>query len=98
MALAGVETHGRLHSLRLYDGFYRRQGIILQAVAVLATALVRPENQESVVKQMRRLGEILFPEDREKRQEQEELMQDVLRREGRKSYKVRRINLGERGE
>lgn len=96
--LDGVEVHGILHQQRLHDAFYRRMGIMFQAVAVLATAAMRHDNQDSVLKQIRKLAEFAFPEDKEKLLEQEEAMKDVLRREGQKSYKVRRINLGERGE
>ena len=73
-------------------------GIFFQAVAVLATASMRHDNQDSVLKQIRKLAEIVFPEDKEKLREQEGVLKDVLRREGQKSYKVRRINLGERSE
>jgi hypothetical protein len=66
-------------------------------VATLATALIRHDNQDSVVRQMRRLTELLFPEDERKRDEQEEAMKDVLKREAQKSYNVRKVNLGEQG-
>jgi hypothetical protein len=91
-----VEVHGHLHATRLYDTFYRRMGVIFQAVAVIATAGMRGDNQDSVVKQMKRLGEMLFPENAKVREQQEELMKDTLRREGGKSYKVEKVNLGER--
>jgi hypothetical protein len=96
LALAGVEVHGHLHRQRLYDGFYRREAILFQVVATLATAMMRYENQDSVIKQVRRLGDLLYPEDPEKKREREEELKDVLRREGAKSYKVMKINLGER--
>jgi hypothetical protein len=50
-----------------------------------------------VLKQIRKLSELSSPEDPEKLREQEEALKDVLRREGQKSYKVRKVNLGERG-
>ena len=87
-----------MHRRRLYDAFYRRQSTVFQIVATLATALIRHENQESVVRQMRKLGELLFPEDEKKREEQEEAMKDVLRHESKKSYNVRKVNLDQRGE
>ena len=92
LALDGVEVYGRLHRLRLSDAFYRREGILFQAVAVLATALMRNENKDAVLKQMRRLGDLLFPEDPEAREAREEAMKALLRREGAKSYKVRQIH------
>ncbi len=94
--LDGVEVHGHLHTTRLYDAFYRRMGVIFQAVAVIATAAMRGENQESVIKQMKKLGELLFPENAKQREQQEALMKDTLRREGAKSYKVEVVKLGER--
>lgn len=94
--LDGLEPTGRLHWQRMFDAFYRRMTVLSQIVTVLAAASVRADNQESVQKQMRRLNELLFPEDAEKRAEQEEMMRDVLRREGAKSYKVRKVKLGER--
>jgi len=69
-------------------------GIMFQSVVVLATASMSHENQEVVLKQVRALSQLMFPEDPEKMREQEEALKDVLRREGRKSYKVRRIALG----
>lgn len=84
--------------MRLQDAFYRRQGIIFQAVAALATAMMRQENQEAVLRQIRKLAEIMFPQDPEAVKEKEEAMKDVLRREGQKSYMVERINLGERSD
>jgi len=92
----GVQIHGHLHRQRLYDAFYRRQNIVFQTVATLATAQMRHENQEAVVKQLRRLGQLLCPEDPEMIREQEEAMEDILRREGAKSYRVRKVKLGER--
>ena len=94
--LDGVEIHGHLHASRLYDAFYRRMGVVFQAVAVIATASMRAENQDSVIKQMKKLGELLFPENAKEREQQEEMMKDTLRREGGKSYKVQKVNLGER--
>jgi hypothetical protein len=94
----GVEPHGRLQRIRMYDAFYRRMGVLFQAVATIATASMRAENQEAVVKQMRRLNEVLYPEDPRKREEQEALMKQTLRREGAKSYKVNKVNLGERSD
>lgn len=67
-------------------------------MATLATAMMRYENQDSVIKQVRRLGDLLYPEDPAKKQEREQELKDVLRREGVKSYKVMQINLGERRE
>jgi hypothetical protein len=67
-------------------------------VSVIATCMVRHENQDSVMKQMRRLHEVMFPQDPKERQAHEDALKDVLQREGQKSYKVRRLNLGERGE
>lgn len=94
--LDGVEPVGRLHWQRMFDAFYRRMTILSQTVTVLACASMRADNQEAVQKHMRRLNEMLFPEDSGKRMEQEEMMRDVLRREGVKSYKVRKVKLGER--
>jgi hypothetical protein len=73
---------------------YKRFSILFQAVAVLATASMRQENQEAVVKQMRKLSELISPEDKGVREEQETMMKDALRREGAKSYKVRTVKLG----
>lgn len=92
----GVELHGHLHATRMYDTFYHRMGVLFQAVAVIATAAMRAENQDSVIKQMKKLGELLFPGNSKQRQHQEELMKDTLRREGGKSYKVEVVKLGER--
>ena len=94
--LGGVEANGHLHRSRLYDAFYRRMGVLFQAVAVIATASMRGENQETVLKQMRKLGELLFPDDARRREAQDEVMRDTLRREGGKSYKVEVVKLGER--
>ena len=70
----------------------------MQSVVVLATALMRHDNQDTVIKGIRRLSGLLFPQDPEALREQEEAMKDVLRREGQKSYKVRVVKLGERGD
>lgn len=67
-------------------------------VVTLAAGLIRQENQEAVIKQIRRLNEIMFPQDPEAREERERALKDVLRREGEKSYKVVKVNLGERRE
>lgn len=68
----------------------------MQTVVIMATALMRHDNQESVLRQVRHLAELLYPEDPEKKLEQEEALKDVLRREGEKSYKVMKVDLGER--
>lgn len=94
----GVETHGQLHRLRMTDVFFRRSSILFQAVATIATSMIRQENQEAVLRQMRRLNELMFPEDPKRREEQERSLRETLQREGSKSYKVRRLNLGERGD
>jgi hypothetical protein len=65
---------------------------------VLATALMRHDNQDMVIKQMRKLSDLLFPRDQEMVRKQEGAMKDVLRREGRKSYKVKVVKLGERSD
>jgi len=87
-------SHGRLHRQRLHDAFYRRQNIVFQAVAIMATAMMRHETQDTVIKQMRKLAELLYPEDPEQKQAHEESMKEILRQEGAKSYKVTRIDLG----
>lgn len=63
---------------------------------MLTTALMRSENQDTLLKMMRKLGEYMFPEGAEVRQAHEEAMREVLRREGQKSYKVDVLRLGER--
>lgn len=92
MALDGVEVYGRLHRLRLYDAFYRRTGILFQALVVLATGVMRQENKDAVLKQVRRLGDLMFPEDPEAKRVREEAMKSLLASEGAKSYKVRRTD------
>lgn len=94
----GVQTHGALHRSRMAGVAQRRHDIMLQAVVVIATALVRQENQDAVSKQLRRLQDLLLPQDPEKKAQREAQMKDLLRREGAKSYSVEVVKLGERGE
>lgn len=98
MAYDGVQTHGPLHTARMANVMYTRSNILFQAVMVIASALVRQENQDAVMKQVRRLQELIYPEDPETQELRDKAMKDVLRREGAKSYKVEVVKLGERGE
>ena len=60
--------------------------------------MMKYENQEAVISQMRQLNELLYPHDPKKKQEHDEALKDVLRREAQKSYKVMNVNLGDRSE
>lgn len=86
-----------MHGVRMHDIFYRRMTMAFQAVVVIATACMRPENQDTVIKQVRRLSELAFPEDAEAREEREEALRQTLRSEGAKSYRVQKLYIGERG-
>lgn len=92
----GVETHGKLHAARMYDTFYRRMGVLLQAVTVIASASINEGNKDSVMSSMKRLTEMVYPDDPKKKAAQDKLLKDTLTREGAKSYKIAKLNLGER--
>ena len=75
---------------------YERNNIFMQAVVVLASAMIRHDNQDSVLKQLKRLNELINPEDKGLLKNQDKVLKDTLRREGAKSYKVEVVKLGER--
>lgn len=75
---------------------YARNNILFQAVVALASAFIRQENQETVVKEIRKLHELISPQDPKAKADREARMKHMLRREGAKSYKVEAVNLGER--
>lgn len=76
--------------------FVRRQGVEFQKMVVMASAMTRPENAESVKKALTKLSELMFPEDEQAREAREESMRETLRVEGQKSYKVERMFVGDR--
>lgn len=80
----------------MYDLFVRRQGVEFQKIAVIAAAMVRPENVESVKKALSRLSELMFPEDARAKEAREEQMRETLRVESQKSYKVQKMFDGDR--
>lgn len=94
----GVETRGSLHAARMGQILYARNNILFQAVLVIASALVRQENQEAVMKQVRKLHALINPQDPKIEAQRVEQMKQVLRSEGAKSYKVEVVKLGERSE
>jgi len=96
LAYDGVEIHNGLQRLRMQDVFLRRQQVELQKVVVLATAMMRPENQESVLKAAKRLAGLMFPEDKARAEVRDAQLRETLKTEGAKSYKVRRLKLGDR--
>ena len=94
----GVQLHGPMHGVRMQDVFYRRMSIMFQAVVTLATASMRSENQDTVVKQVKRLSALMFPENEEERDDREESLRQTLRSEGSKSYRVQKLYIGERDQ
>lgn len=79
------------------DLFYRRMAVEHQKVVVLAAAMMTAENQDSVIKAVRRLGTLMFPRDEEAEAAREEAMKQTLRAESTKSYKVHKLFFGDRG-
>jgi type III secretory pathway component EscV len=96
LAYEGVVCHGILHRVRMRDLFYKRLGVEFQKVVVVATASMSHETQEATIKQLRRLAELMFPDDHKVKKRHQELLEERLRTEGAKSYKVERVQLGER--
>lgn len=76
--------------------FYRRMAVEFQKVAVMAVACMRHENSETVVKQLQKLRELMFPGDGKAEEKTKEEMKQILKSEGAKSYRVRRVYLGEK--
>jgi hypothetical protein len=83
-----------LHEARMARIFYRRMAVEYQKTVVLATAVMRHENADSVVKALNALREMMFPGDDVQRVKREDQMREIMTVEGRKSYKVRRVFRG----
>lgn len=92
----GVTTHGPLHEARMARIFYRRTSVEYQKIAVLVSAVMRHENADTVVKQLQRLHNLMFPGDERKRAERDSQMGEIMKSEGEKSYRIRRVYLGEK--
>jgi hypothetical protein len=80
------------------DLFVRRQVVEYNKIVAIVAATMRPENYESASKALKKLGSLMFPRDEKAEDEREGALRETLRIEGKKSYKVHKINLGERGK
>jgi hypothetical protein len=92
----GVATHGPLHEARMARVFYRRTAVEYQKIAVLVAAVMRHENADTVIKQLQRLHDLMFPGDEKQREDRESQMREIMKSEGEKSYRIRRVYLGEK--
>ncbi len=92
----GVDTHGPLHEARMARIFYRRTAVEYQKIATLAAAVMRHDNADTVVKQLQRLHDLMFPGDQRKRSDRDTHIREIMKSEGEKSYRIRRVYLGEK--
>ena len=96
LAYDGVMSQNVLQHLRMQDVFRQRQRVELQKVVVLATAMMNTGNKDGVIAAVRTLTKLMFPEDKALAAASEERMRETLKTEGVKSYRVKRLKLGER--
>lgn len=61
-----------------------------QIALVLATGLVTKDNSDRMVKSMRRLQEIMFPEDPVAKAKREKVLKELIQEETKKEYTIRK--------
>ena len=82
--------------MRMEDLYIRRQVVEYNKIVAIVAATMRPDNYENASKALKRLSETMFPKDEKAEEERDDALRETLRIEGKKSYKVHKINLGER--